>query len=114
MRDVSGSEPWNVPLFCHVGNGCLACVAVDYIVLHYDEFFPSLREVQPHIQSVAGSVPLLRMGSYAHAGGDSHTAVYEEKSYTAHPSAVSMGCGEYNCIRRESRVYQQGIRLAEV
>ena len=41
MRDVPGNEPWNVPFFCHVVKGCFACVAVDYIVLHYDEFWVS-------------------------------------------------------------------------
>ena len=82
MRDVSGSEPWDVPLFCPVGNGCLAGVAVDYIVLRYDEFFPSLREVQSHILRVAGSVPLLRMGPYAHAGGDRVIQPYMRKKLT--------------------------------
>ena len=107
--------------FCHVGNGCFAvgsgcfaCVAVDNIVLRYDEFCHSLREVQPHIQRVAGSAPLLLMQPYAHAGGDSHTAVYEEKAYTARAFAVSMGRGEHTFTRRESRARQQGRCLAEI
>ena len=99
--------------FCHVGNGCFAvgsgcfaCVAVDNIVLRYDEFCHSLREVQPHILRVAGSVPLLRMGPYAHAGGDRIIQPYMRKKLTPRAFAVPMGRGEHTFTRRESRAHQ--------